>query len=255
MIKTILSTLILATVSLTASAEYTVKIPLEVAQGGSLPNGSISFKSTAPVEPPILNCTAYAISDECDERLNAWETFANDRGLIKTWSNIGWFFKSLTFIPEESYPVSSATNIVFANNQLTSVNGFRNIQSISGSLNLSNNNLNNISGLKNLQSVSSSLNLSINNLNDISGLNNLQSVGTLELSNNSLTNVNGLNNLSTANNINLQNNPVTDISAIKNLRVNRLYMTAYSGPKIAATENLCTYSTVFYGVTKSDICL
>lgn len=55
MIKTILSTLILATFSLTASAEYTMRVPLEVAQGGTLPNGSVTFKTNvaAPVEPEV----------------------------------------------------------------------------------------------------------------------------------------------------------------------------------------------------------
>lgn len=243
------------------NAEYTIKVPLEVAQGGTLPNGSIKFKTNTPAEPPILNCTATGISAECDERLSAWETFANDRGLIKTWSNIGWVSRSLTFIPEESYPVSSAVNIIFANNQLTSVNGFRNIQSISGSLNLSNNNLNNISGLKNLQSASGSLNLSINNLNDISSLSNLQTVGTLDLSTNALNNVNGLNNLATANNINLQNNPaLSNISGLQNLRKGTVYIdVSYSGAKLPASSNFCSYSQVVAynssnAATKAQLC-
>lgn len=65
MIKTILSTLILATISLTASAEYIIKMPLEVAQGGTLPNGSIKIVSSTPVAPPVdysASCNASAVN-------------------------------------------------------------------------------------------------------------------------------------------------------------------------------------------------
>lgn len=46
----IIFTIIAMTISTLSFADYTIKMPLEVAQGGSLPNGSIQFK-TETVEP------------------------------------------------------------------------------------------------------------------------------------------------------------------------------------------------------------
>lgn len=66
MIKTILSTLILATISLTASAEYIIKVPLEVAQGGTLPNGSINFVSV-PVAPVVPAPTLVSSENVCED--------------------------------------------------------------------------------------------------------------------------------------------------------------------------------------------
>lgn len=43
--KKIIATLILSGTTIIANAGYTLKIPLEQAQGGFLPNGSISIKS------------------------------------------------------------------------------------------------------------------------------------------------------------------------------------------------------------------
>lgn len=54
--KKLLTALILSCTAITASAEYFIQIPLEHAQGGHLPNGSIQLGSTAPT--PIENWVA-----------------------------------------------------------------------------------------------------------------------------------------------------------------------------------------------------
>ncbi len=53
--KLILGLVISAFYVATASAEYIIKIPLEKANGGSLPNGSIVFNSKSTVEPSLPN--------------------------------------------------------------------------------------------------------------------------------------------------------------------------------------------------------
>ncbi|HFO1390972.1 hypothetical protein N5C93_13820 [Pseudomonas nitroreducens] len=40
----------------TTQAEYTIKQPLEQAQGGSLPNGSINVKTQRQEQPPAKEC-------------------------------------------------------------------------------------------------------------------------------------------------------------------------------------------------------
>ena len=253
----------------TATAEYTAKIPLEQAQGGSLPNGSITFTNQEPTTPtaPILDCVNNPEENptECQERLTAWEAFADARGLSKDWTSLDWLAKDLTTIPTEPYPLTSVDFIDLSGNQLTNVDGLSNLTSVNF-IYLNNNKLTNVDGLSNLTSASD-LQLSSNQLTNVDWLSNLTSVDDLQLSSNQLTNINGLSNLTSVDNLNLDDNNLTNVDGLSNLTsANLLYLednqltninglanleimtnisidATYAGPKLAATTRFCSLNS------------
>ncbi len=175
--KKLLTALILSCTAITANAEYTIMIPLEQAQGGHLPNGSIQIVGlsnlpVSPLEDLVLDCANNPTenTDECLKRVSAWEKFADDRGLLKDWQKLNWQSQALTSLPNAPYPLTSVNNVYLENNQLTSVDALSNLTS-ANFLFLSNNQLTNVDGLRNLKSVTS-IALAGNPLTNIDGLAN-----------------------------------------------------------------------------------
>lgn len=155
------------------SAEYIAKFPLELVNGGALPNNSIIFTNNQP--QPTTECTAMGLSVDCDERLNAWELFADSNSLNKDWNSIYWSNESLTYIPTEPYPLTITNGLYFSNNQLNNVDGLISLITVNGYLNLSNNPINNLDGLSNLRLITSDLYIINNNsLTNINGLRNVK---------------------------------------------------------------------------------
>lgn len=155
-------------------AEYMAKVPLEVNEGGGLPNNSILFKSFIESPPQTLDCSFLGISDECDSRLDAWNNFATENSLSNDWNNLSWSSKSLTNIPSEPYPLTNVFRVAFNYNQLPNIDGLSNLTSVSNFLSLNNNNLKNLNGLINLTNASY-FDISNNQITNIDGLKNLSS--------------------------------------------------------------------------------
>jgi len=61
--KKIALTLLAMTISTIANAEYTFKVPLEIAAGGNLDNGSIKFTNVAPPAPTVVSTTNVCTDD------------------------------------------------------------------------------------------------------------------------------------------------------------------------------------------------
>ncbi len=264
MSKLLLSALAIS-ISTMSFADYMIKMPLETFNGGNLPNGSISFiTAEAPVEPEILDCTGAGLSTECDNRLDAWSTFADANALPKDWNALRWEFKNLATVPSEAYPIAtnaiiwlnwnkltnvnglnkltSAVDLFLENNLLTDIYGLSNLQTVSGSFNLNNNKLTALTGLNNLNSAGG-MNLSANLLTNVDGLSGLTRVdAVLQINNNKLTNLNGLANLTYAQSLYANGNLLTNIDGLSNLTVaSRIRIdTSYAGPKLPANSIFCT---------------
>lgn len=151
---------------------------------------------------------------------DAWGSFADNNGLSKDWNYLSWTSKYLTYIPTESYPLTSVDRINLADNQLTNVDGFKNLSSVNGFFYINNNQLTNVDGLKNLTILIHDIALNNNKLTNLDGLKNLTSVRNIYLYNNNLTNINGLANVKSTGGI--------------------LIDPTYSGPKLASTTRFCS---------------
>lgn len=181
--KLFLALSIISTIG-TSSADYILKYNIEINKGGFLPNNSIIFKESIKEQPPILDCSIYGISNECDERLNAWEVFAESNVPIisKNWNTLNWNSKSLNNLPSEPYPISNAEEILVAYNELNSLGGLSNLESV-GHLSIAYNKLQNLNGLNNLKSVNY-LSIIGNNLNNIDAISNLNVVISIAIDKN-----------------------------------------------------------------------
>lgn len=178
--KIILATLALA-ISTISLAEFKIIIPLETSNNGALPNGSIVFKSATPsVEPdpvvvdPVVDCEKDAAShpEECTPKLSAWEQFAADNGKPNPdWSSFYLSRPNITNLPNEPYPTATP-DYIYLSGGLSNIDSLSNITSVTGQLILSNNQLTNVDGLKNLNTVSY-LHLYENPLTNIDGLRNV----------------------------------------------------------------------------------
>ena len=143
-----------------ANAEYMIKIPLEQAQGGHLPNNSIVFVSSTEVVPetPVkhepVDCLTNPTDNPqlCEKSLTAWEQFASVNGLSNTWNwiDLQWGYKGLSYLPNAPYPITSVGNLYLSENQLTNVDGLSAITSAVG-IYLNGNPLTNVDGLANVR--------------------------------------------------------------------------------------------------------
>lgn len=250
-----LTTLTIALLFTTAAnADYMVKIPLEVSNGGHLPNGSIRFKNNAvePVEPVVEDCINNGISEYCDERLGAWEKFVKDNGIGVIWprfASMNAANRNLTEIPSIPYPLMNLEgSLMFDNNNLTNVDGLSSIKSIGSRFILNNNpNLTSLKGLRNLTIVYAGLEISDNlKLTNLDGLESLESVRYAYLYGNSLTNVNGLEKLNMVTNLlKLNDNELEDINGLRNLTyVGALHLQNNKIEDISPLKNLSSYSDI-----------
>src|SRR5690606_34879455 len=135
--RTILSLAILSCIGL-AQAEYFIQFPVDVTfvKGDGQPSSPIDPET--PIEPEI-DCETQAdqYPEECVEELAAWEKFATDNELTfdENWNELVWLSKSLVTLPTEPYPNSNVFNQVdLYNNNLTSVEGLKSINSIGTNL-------------------------------------------------------------------------------------------------------------------------
>jgi len=225
-------------------AEYMAKVPLEFAQGGGLPNGTIKFSSELlPPEPPVTP-------------VETWEEFAISRGFSTNWSNLDWYGLNIGAMPNSPYPLTAPNVLYFDSNGLTDLRGLSNITSIN-SLYVTGNNLTSLNGLNNL-TTAGALYMQSNQLTNVDELINLTSVSWLALNFNQLTNLNGLINLTNANFIDLENNNIIDISGLSNLTISSvIYIdNTYTGPKLAANTIFCTNNAAarFGNAPKSQLC-
>lgn len=242
--KKIIIPFMLALTSSMANAEYLIKIPLEQAQGGQLPNNSIVFVSSTEVVPetPVkhepVDCLTNPTDNPqlCEKSLTAWEQFADAQNpqLPKTWNDLNWEKKGLSYLPNEPYPITSVSDLNLGNNQLT-----------------------NVDALSNLTSVGY-LGFTMNKIKNVDGLINLTHVNYLSLDYNQLENVDGLSNLKSANNLYLTENPLKNIDGLANVKVTSMIVVdaTYSGKKLKADTIFCTYNPdeVFWDAQRSDLC-
>lgn len=193
----------------------------------------------------------------------AWEKFATDRGLSKTWNSLSWISKNLSVLPSDPYPLSSVEVLALSSNPLTSLGGIDSIVSISNKLTLDSVPLTNLNGLRSLKSVGE-FSFNSNTLVNIDGLSNLTTVtGSFILQSNQLTNVNGLSNLTyVAGNLGFQgNSKLNNLDGIQNVKVGGKIMIykKYAGPRLAASTPFCQsnslsqFDAVLYA-GKSVIC-
>lgn len=235
--KTLLALSILGAIGFT-SANYTIQVPLEQAKGGSLPSGSIIFTNQPTALPEPSDCVNNPSENpvECQNRLTAWEEFAEVKGLTKNWTNLIWSVKGLTEIPSNPFPLKIVQTINLGNNNLINASGLSNVTHI-GNLYFQNNQIENVDFFINLTSIN----------------------GIASLNNNKLTNVDGFINLtSVGNNLYLSDNPLTSIDGLRNIQVGgRIEIDeTYSGKKLPADSRFCTLNSRFgFGYAqKSQLC-
>lgn len=137
------------------SGSYTVKVPLEQLNGGSLPKGSITFKNKESETPELLDCIDNPSENtvECNNRLTAWESFAESRELSKNWSGLEWYDNNLTELPIEPYPLTNVEYIDFYNNKIKNLDPFSNLKIVNDYLHFGSNELTNVEGLRNLTNI------------------------------------------------------------------------------------------------------
>lgn len=221
-------------------AEYTIKVPLEQAQGGTLPDGSIKI---TPLESVDCSSQADEHPELCSTDLEGWDLFAENRSLSKDWFSLYWQNSGLTSLPSSPYPETVVIDINLFQNQLTDVDPLIGISRVYNDLNIARNQLTSIDGLRSIIEIDRNLNLSFNNLSNLDGLSGLTRVaGMFAAGNNQLSNVNGLINLQFAQSLNLSSNPIASINGLANavvlssIRIDSMY----SGPKLAAGTRFCS---------------
>lgn len=199
---------------------------------------------------------------EIEGTLHPWEEFADAIGISNKWSNLYWGSKNLTQIPSEPYPLTSVgKNLELYANQLTNIDGLRNLTSVGGNVYIHSNQLTNVSGLISLKNVAGNLELYDNRLTNTDGLISLISVGgKIYLHRNQLTSIDGLKNLTSVGSLILYQNQLKNIDGLINVKINNLLSidSGYSGPKLAASTRFCTLNepTVFQVgfAQKSQLC-
>lgn len=120
MIKTILSTLILATVSLTASAEYMVKIPLDVAI--NLNAGTETGVKTCDSWLPLPEDNLFGVSFE--QTRNCTQNHQSIKGVDYVKETVEKQNATGTFSKYLSEPIVGTFNIIEFPTYLTNINDF-----------------------------------------------------------------------------------------------------------------------------------
>ena len=236
--KKIIIPFMLAFTSSMANAEYLIKVPLEQAQRGPLPNNSIVFfgltelvpetpvnggSTETPVKHEPVDCLTNPTDNPqlCEERLTAWEQFVIDKNLVNdyNWNHIDWKNKVLGYIPNEPYPSTKADYLNLTNTKITNVDGLISLTSV-GNLDLSDNPLENFYGLSNLKTAGYIGIVRNSQLTNVDFLSNLTSVSDLNLQKNQLTNVNGLSKLTSVKTLlYLSDNQLTNVDGLINLKI------------------------------------
>ncbi|WP_125836917.1 hypothetical protein [Pseudomonas sp. o96-267] len=220
-------------------AGYTLKVPLEQAQGGTLPNGSIKI---TPLESVDCSSQADEHPDLCPTDLEDWDLFADNSGLSKNWSSLYWQNRELTSLPSSPYPETAVLDISLLQNQLTNVDPLISVSRVYNDLNIALNQLVSINGLRNVAEIDRNLILSGNRLTNLDGLSGLIRVGgMLDARSNQLTNVNGLINLQFVQSLNLSSNQLVRINGLANTKVGSSIRIDpnYAGTKLSANTRFC----------------
>ncbi|WP_241471555.1 hypothetical protein [Pseudomonas aeruginosa] len=285
-----LTTLTLLAVA-TASGEYTVKVPLETNQGGSLPNGSILLgsPSTETQEPTPENWQPY------EPAYTAWVNQGEPYGCTNWTPDVATITLGEEFEQTATDCQQDQTRSRQEREQETTTLAIRDIgtptienQTITGidtrestgtmktweifaderGLSKNWNNLN--WGYANLTSLPDApyplttvneLYLHVNNLSSAEGLSNITNIFSLDIRENQLTNVDWLSNLTYAGVISIWNNstPLTNINGLRNVEIGiTIRLDPYSGPKLPANSRFCTLNaeSKFYSgmAKKSELC-
>ncbi|EMT4910963.1 hypothetical protein AB1100_004146 [Pseudomonas aeruginosa] len=225
-------------------AGYTLKVPLEQAQGGTLPNGSIKI---TPLESVDCSSQADEHPDLCPTDLEDWDLFADNRSLSKSWNSLYWQNSGLTSLPSSPYPETAVLDISLLQNQLTNVDPLISVSRVYNNLNIAQNQLVSINGLRNIAEIDGNLILSGNRLTNLDGLSGLIRVGgTFAAMNNQLSNVNGLINLQFVQNLNLISNQLASINGLANTRVGLSIRIDpnYAGSKLSANTIFCLENSI-----------
>lgn len=138
-VKTILAATIAATISFSVNAAYLVKVPLEVAQGGSLPTGSIQINSndtssgngdngsggdtgepTTPTEPEAPEEQPLA----CDTAMDSLNSYAASIGfqpvITNYWMDTGSYQQCFLYI-REATKITNQTHLELIGNMVKSI--------------------------------------------------------------------------------------------------------------------------------------
>ena len=229
--------ILVATATGTATAEYTVKVPLELNQGGNLPNGSIRITSNWSNAPTVYG---EWIDQEQPYDCNNWfpadstvpfgETFtqtATDCSQDQTRTAQDQEVETISGIVRdkgESYTQSRTITVSSTRDSIGTLKHpwevFADARGLSKNWNSL---LWNSKGLTTIptepypQTSVITLRIDNNQLTNVDGLSNLTSVNNLDLHNNQLTNVDGLRNLTSVEFIHLYENQLTNVDRLSNL--------------------------------------
>ncbi|WP_286956108.1 MULTISPECIES: leucine-rich repeat domain-containing protein [unclassified Pseudomonas] len=230
----------------TAQADYTLKFPLEQAQGGSLPNGSITITNQAPIEnwvaiEPLLS-DWYTIGEPFDCRPDGWvpEPSTIAEGEVFTQTNQWCYIREERTVQsrEQETTTGIIRNVGGAEIESWNLDASDTREAV-GTLIETWESFADERGLpkdwNNLQWASKGLNYLPNAPYPIT------SVNTLNLGNTQITNVDGLSNLTSVNTLNLPYNQLTNVNGLANVKINNLIAidNTYAGPKLAASTRFC----------------
>ena len=259
--KKLLTALTLSCFALTANAEYQIRIPLEQAQGGQLPNGSIKFKSSWEHAPAIYgDWVDQGLPYDCNNWYPAQITVPKDQPFTQTATDCSQDQTRTAQDQEVNllYGVSRAKGEPYTQSRTITVSSTRDSVGTQGpweqfaderGLSKTWNDLiwaaQGLSYLPNAPYPITSvyrLYLYRNQLTNVDGLSNLTSVAILYLYGNQLTNVDGLSNLTSVGYLYLYRNQLTSVNGLANVKVSNKIMVdeTYSGPKLAANARFCT---------------
>ncbi len=268
--------LILAILSLTfsvfANAEYTIKVPLEIAAGGTLDNGSIKFTNVAPpVENWISITPSYSewVNDVSPLNCITWTPDPSDidigqsftqnsidceQNQIRTIQNREQEQTTLE-IRNVGLPITENRTLI-TSSERESIGTMEQWPSFASNNSLAYTDWSNINwSSKNLTSIPTSLypnpsavslNFFNNKIKSLKGLRNLTSLNYINVGNNLLTNLNGLEGLKNASWLQANGNQLTTVyellslenSSTVNLQSNNLI-------NVDGLVNLKTASYVF----------
>lgn len=236
--KSILTSLTALAIS-TAQAGFIIKIPLEQAQGGQLPNGSIRITSNWSNAPTVYGeWIDQGQPYDCNNWFPADSTVPMDETFTQTATDC---IQDQTRTAQDQ-EVETISGIVRDKgspyNQQRTNDAFSTRDSVGTLMSP----WEQFAQEKGLSKTWKDLRWSVQGLSYLPNAPYpITSVGTLYLDNNQLTNVDGLSNLTSVGNLSLMENQLTNINGLSNVKVNQQISIdrTYAGPKLAASTIFC----------------
>jgi hypothetical protein len=271
----------LATLMLgTAQADYTLKFPLEQAQGGTLPNGSIRITSNWSNAQTVYgewldqghpyDCTNWSPDPSTITKDEEFTQTATDCSQDQTRTAQDQEVETISGnVRDKGEPYTQSRTITVSSIRdsigtlMPSWEQFADQKGLSKNWNVLQWNSKGLSYLPNTpypMTNTGTIVLNDNQLTSVGGLSNLKGLINLFLNDNQLTNVDGLSNLTSVSSLYLNGNPLTNVDGLANVKVSTKIMVdaTYSGLKLAANTIFCTdnLSSVFVSgyAQKSQLC-